>query len=422
MRIPQRSIGTVSIPFIFSLLLLALVVTLPGFSHAATQQLTSSPPLIRFGQVTVGQSVTQPIVLTNSAATSATISGITLNDAQFKVSGIQLPVTLAAGESIPLQVTYAPTEDGYTGGEVTFTSNLTNPRLSLPINGVGAIRQVVSAAPSAVSFGDVPVGETASLPVVVSCISCAEKITSLLVEGSAFSVSGPALPVTITPKQSVTLHVAFKPGAAGLTAGSVLVHGLGLNIPFTGTGTASGTGKLSISPSSIGFGNVDVGSSSAQTSNLTATGGSVRVSSASSNNSEFAISGISFPLTITAGQSVEAKIVFSPTKAGTASATLTISSNASNSTAEGSANGTGVTPQYSVALSWNASTSSVAGYNVYRGTTAGVYAKLNGSLDATTSYNDSTVVSGTTYYYAATAVSPSGQESSYSSPLKVAIP
>jgi fibronectin type 3 domain-containing protein len=59
---------------------------------------------------------------------------------------------------------------------------------------------------------------------------------------------------------------------------------------------------------------------------------------------------------------------------------------------------------------------------VYRGTSVGAYSKLNGSLDSTTSYTDNTVVSGTTYYYAATSVSSNGQESSYSAPLKVTIP
>jgi len=59
---------------------------------------------------------------------------------------------------------------------------------------------------------------------------------------------------------------------------------------------------------------------------------------------------------------------------------------------------------------------------VYRGTTSGVYTKINSSLDPGTSYTDSTVASGTTYYYAATSVNSSGQESTYSSPIQVAVP
>jgi len=72
---------------------------------------------------------------------------------------------------------------------------------------------------------------------------------------------------------------------------------------------------------------------------------------------------------------------------------------------------------------WN-STPDVAGYNVYRGTSAsGSYTKLNSALDANTAYTDSSVAAGNTYYYAATSVNEEGLESALSSPpVEVAIP
>lgn len=422
MRLPQPLTQRLSVYLLSSAFLSVVALMPPEASAAATGQLTCSPPLIRFGQVATGESVTQPVVLTNSSAQSATITAVSLDDSEFKVSGIQLPAVLASGESVTLQVSFAPTNDGYTQAAAKFTSNLSGPALSLPVNGVGASKQVVSASPASLSFGDVSVGSTASLPVVIRCKGCAEKITGLLVEGDEFSATASALPILLTPKNSVTVNLVFKPGTSGPTSGSVLVRGVALNIPVTGTGTTSKAGTLSLSPSQLSFGNVDVGSTSGQTSTLSASGGSVTVSSASSSNSEFAISGFTFPFTLASGQSAEFKAVFTPTKSGAASGTLSVKSNASDSSTSQALTGTGVTPQYSVALSWNASTSSVAGYNVYRGTTTGVYSKINGTLDATTSYTDSTVVSGTTYYYAATAVSSNGEESSYSAPLKVSIP
>jgi len=76
-----------------------------------------------------------------------------------------------------------------------------------------------------------------------------------------------------------------------------------------------------------------------------------------------------------------------------------------------------------VALSWTASTSTVSGYNIYRSTTSGgSYAKVNGSLVSSLSYNDSTVQSGTTYYYVATAVDASGDESVDSNQATAVIP
>ncbi len=88
---------------------------------------------------------------------------------------------------------------------------------------------------------------------------------------------------------------------------------------------------------------------------------------------------------------------------------------------------TGVTTTpHSVTLNWTASTSSnITGYNVYRGATAGgPYTKINPSLIASTStsYTDTTVQGGTTYYYVATAVDNTGMESSYSNMATAVVP
>jgi len=78
---------------------------------------------------------------------------------------------------------------------------------------------------------------------------------------------------------------------------------------------------------------------------------------------------------------------------------------------------------HSAALSWTASTSVVTGYNIYRGTVSGgPYAKLNSSLIALTTYTDSTVQSGQTYFYIVTAVDASNVESAYSNEISAIIP
>jgi hypothetical protein len=77
----------------------------------------------------------------------------------------------------------------------------------------------------------------------------------------------------------------------------------------------------------------------------------------------------------------------------------------------------------SVGLSWDASTSSVSGYNVYRSTASGTgYVKINPFLVATLIYTDTTVANGTTYFYVTTAVDSSGNESVYSNEVSAPIP
>ena len=65
----------------------------------------------------------------------------------------------------------------------------------------------------------------------------------------------------------------------------------------------------------------------------------------------------------------------------------------------------------------------MAGYNIYRGTVSGgPYTKINSSLITILTYTDSTVQSGITYYYVATAVDSSGDESVNSDEVSAPIP
>ena len=110
-----------------------------------------------------------------------------------------------------------------------------------------------------------------------------------------------------------------------------------------------------------------------------------------------------------------------PSSVPTNAVTITAQS-AYQSTSSASATVT-VTPLSFVDLSWTASTSSVTGYNIYRTTVSGgPYTKLNPSLLPGTTYTDSSVQGGQTYYYVTTAVDSSGVESAYSNEASATIP
>jgi hypothetical protein len=76
-----------------------------------------------------------------------------------------------------------------------------------------------------------------------------------------------------------------------------------------------------------------------------------------------------------------------------------------------------------VTLNWKASTSPVAGYNVYRSSIpGGAYLKINSSLVRELTYTDNDVQSGKTYFYVTRAVDPQGHESINSNETTVVIP
>ncbi|HEX5229532.1 MAG TPA: hypothetical protein VFW44_17595 [Bryobacteraceae bacterium] len=78
---------------------------------------------------------------------------------------------------------------------------------------------------------------------------------------------------------------------------------------------------------------------------------------------------------------------------------------------------------HSVVLNWTASNSAgVTGYNVFRSATSGgPYSQINSSLVITTSYTDTTVTAGQTYYYVTTAVGV-GSQSGYSNEAQATVP
>jgi fibronectin type 3 domain-containing protein len=79
---------------------------------------------------------------------------------------------------------------------------------------------------------------------------------------------------------------------------------------------------------------------------------------------------------------------------------------------------------HTVGLTWTGSTSTVIGYNVYRGTVAGgpYGSKLTTSPVSLTQFTDTGLQSGQTYYYVVTAVDSDSVESVFSNQAAAIIP
>jgi hypothetical protein len=148
------------------------------------------------------------------------------------------------------------------------------------------------------------------------------------------------------------------------------------------------------------------------------------------NPSEFSISGVTFPVTVTTSQPVPFTVTFIPGASGAASATASFASNASNTPSVANLTGTGTAaPVHTVTLNWAASTTTgITNYNVYRANfTSGacsafpIGSPYGSTASTVTTFTDPTVTNGNTYCYATTTVVPSG-ESGVSNVVQVTIP
>lgn len=215
----------------------------------------------------------------------------------------------------------------------------------------------LTVSPSSVNFGNVQVGITSSQSTVVSNISPSKlQISQATVSGTGFSISGPNLPINLSPGQSVSFSVIFAPQSAVSSTGTVSLVSKNVGggsgkkngasssttmiVPVSGTGVSAG--QLAPNPTSLSFGSVQTGTSKTVSEALSNTGSSsVAVSQATVTGAGFSISGLNLPFTLAPNQSYTFSATFAPTASGSASGSVSITSDASNPTLAISLSGSG---------------------------------------------------------------------------------
>jgi hypothetical protein len=409
------------------------VVSLSGTATTApTSTLTATPSSIAFGNVSVGSEVTKTVQLASTGNRSVTISGMTFSGPGVSVSGLAVPRTLAPGQDANFTVTYKPSSAGTLRGSVAIASNASDSSDVVGLTGTAttAPTSALTATPSSITFGNVVVG-TESTQTIRLANSGTTNVTvsGLAPSVAAVSVSGLSVPLTLAPGKSANFTAAFKPTAASSVSGKITVTSnasdSSMPIVLTGTGE-SAVRQLTVSPTSVSFGNAAVGSSNSKQVTVKNTGNiNANISSVAVTGTGFSLSGSSTSVALNPGQSETYTVNFAPKSAGSDTGMLSIASNAPSSPVKVGVSGTAVTSStsHSVALSWDRSSSTVVGYFVYRSSKpSGPYARVNSSADASTSYSDSTVAGGQVYYYVVTAVDSSNIESAHSNQVSVTVP
>src|ERR1700676_3326447 len=401
----------------------AAIFSLSG-TGTASGQLAASPASESFGSVTVGRQSSQTITLTNNSGSTVNISQASVSGTGFTLRGITTPLALNASQSTTFTVTFAPQAAGSASGSVTITSDAPNPSLSVALSGTGAAVGALGASPTSLNFGTVTVGSNQKLSeTVTNTGGSTVTISQVAISGAGFTLSGISTPATLTAGQSANFTVTFTPASAASASGTVTVTSNSSNrtlaVALAGTGSTV-IGQLTATPAPVAVGSVIAGTTGTATGSLSATGANVTVTADSSSNARFAISGLSLPAIIPAGQSIPFTVNYSPLVAGADSSNLTFTSNAQVATTTDTATGTGTpAPVHTVSLTWTGSTSpNISGYNIYHAvyvSSCGAFTKLNGAtLDTATTYIDSIVTNGTNYCYATTAVDTTNAESAYS--------
>jgi hypothetical protein len=293
----------------------------------------------------------------------------------------------------------------------------------------------ISVVPSAIEFKSVVVGQKNSQTLkITNSGSTAISLQSLKISGAGFALSPVKSPVLLAPGKQASLSIVFAPSSNAQIAGSLIIASSDLKIPVTVPLSGSGekaAPALSVSPSSINFGTRSVKSSTSQSITLKNTGNiAVSIGSISLPSSSFSVSGLTNGVSLAPDQKLEFQVWFHPTAAGSLSTAVAIATAALPAPLKialsGSANTAtqpSTAPAHSVSLDWNASTSSVAGYHVYRSNSSGgPFNRISGSLIGALNFRDTSVEAGAQYFYVVTAVESSGLESAFSNEVAAVVP
>jgi Abnormal spindle-like microcephaly-assoc'd, ASPM-SPD-2-Hydin len=388
-----------------------------------------APNTVQFGHVNVGSSTSMAIKMTNTGSAPVVFSGEKyFSSPSITMTGFKLPVTIAVGQSLTFTVKFAPTVAGGDSGSITFLSNAANKDLVLWMNGSGVAASAakVSAVPVSASFGSVAVGTTNSQTIQLKNTGTSGlSISAVTATGSGFSVSGLKLPLSLAVGTTTNITLAFAPKTAGAVSGSATITGNfgSVTVPAAGTGVA-GSAVLSASATSESFGNVTLGSSDSATVSLTNSGNSsVTISGVATSVGGVSTSGAANVI-LAPGQATTLTVKFAPTKAGAVSGNITVASNATNSPITIAVSGDGVAAAaHTVTLNWAKSASStVTGYDVYRGTVSGgPYTQIGSTSSSVLDFSDTSVQANVEYFYVVTSVA-SGEQSGYSSQVAVSVP
>jgi hypothetical protein len=153
--------------FSFAIALFTLI-TLSGCVGVVGSQLslTPTPASLVFGQVTVGSSDRQSLVLKNTGNTSITISGVSVSGTVFNVAGPAMPLTLLAGQSASWTSSFTPRAPGRASATLSVMGSASTPLALIQASGTGD-----AAGPSITSEPanqTVTAGQTAAFSVVAS--------------------------------------------------------------------------------------------------------------------------------------------------------------------------------------------------------------------------------------------------------------
>lgn len=290
---------------------------------------------VAFGNVNVNStSASQTVTITNTGATPLTISSYTVTGL-YNVSGLTIPATIAASQTLSFTVSFSPNAVGALNGSISLISNAPTSPTAITLTGTGLAVASVGLSATSFDLGNVAIGAAATQALTITNTgNVTVNISNITVNGP-FAVSLTA-PVAIATNTSAIASITFVPTAKGPVTGSVvfttdMTGSTTVTVPLKGQGLINGA-NLTISSYAQAFGTVRAGESATATLVLTNYGNTTLNINTVTPSAEFGTNLTAGTLASLASKSIE--VYFKPTTTGAKTGTLTILSDNVGSTTD----------------------------------------------------------------------------------------
>lgn len=310
----------------------------PAFAAKPVSTLTASSRSVSFGGVVAGQTATESITLSSTGTSAVTISSLSINGSLFTATGITTPYTLAPGKSVPLTLQFYSAHVSSFTGTLTIASNSSGGNITVAMSGTGlsplsglscAQSTLIGSASDTCTVSLSAPAPTGGLLVTLGSNSAALAVpASITVPAGSKSSSFTATPSAVTSAQSASITASALTGTSSFTVQ-----------------LSPGTPTLSVSSTSVNFGNVVSGQTAMRSITFSSTGNQpVTISSLSIAGSLFTASGVTTPLTLNPGQSAQLTLSFDSIHVSSFTGALTIASNSSAGNVTVNMSGSGISP------------------------------------------------------------------------------
>ena len=318
------------------------------FNLGSGPVVTLSPTALTFSTQAIGTtSPAKAVTLKNTGTAILTITAIAITGtnagdfAQTHTCGS----SLAAGASCSFKVTFKPTASGTRTAALSITDNAAGSPQQVLLSGIGTTAKL---SPTSLSFGTVAISTT----------SAAKTVTLTNVGTTTLTMTGIAVTGTnavdfaqthtcgtsLAAGASCRFSVTFKPTASGTRSAALSVTDNAAGSPQKVTLSGTGT-RAKLSRTSLSFGSVPVGTSSAAKVVTLTNVGTISLSITSiaitgTNAGDFA-QAHTCASSLAAGVSCTISVTFKPTTTGKRTATLSVSDSAAGRPQKVTLSGTG---------------------------------------------------------------------------------